>query len=156
MLADMTAADLAQEMIRRIPAHAPEWRNAREGDPGRALIDLFAWMGETILYRVNLLPRRQRLEFLRLLNLKLRAAKPARGVVQLTAKNPRQAAPAFVREGTRINGPVPFETRTPATYQPFEGQVYIKRRLGEEERAELAEVIDSLAEIYDIEIPDPY
>jgi len=156
MLADLSAAELAQEMIRRIPAHTPEWRNAREGDPGRALIDLFAWMGETILYRVNLLPRRQRIEFLRLLNLKLRAAQPARGVLQLVPKSAKQADPVFVAEATRINGPVAFETRTPVTVQPWEGQIYIKRRLSTDERAALAEVIDSLSELYGIEIADPY
>ena len=76
MLADLDAEALAQEMVRRIPAHTPEWSNPRVGDPGRTLIDLFAWLAETLLYRVNLIPERQRLEFLRLLNIPLRPAQP--------------------------------------------------------------------------------
>ena len=60
-LHDQTAEELAQDLIRQIPATTPEWRNPRPGDPGRTLIDLFAWMGDKLLYRVNLLPERQRL-----------------------------------------------------------------------------------------------
>ncbi|WP_134498155.1 putative baseplate assembly protein [Microvirga pakistanensis] len=155
-LADMTARDLADEMIRRIPAHTPEWKHVQTGDPGRVLIDLVAWMGETILYRVNLLPRRQRLEFLRLLGLKLRTATPACGLVALAHKKTAGAAPLFTPVGTRLNGPVPFETADPATVQPFEGRVYYKRRLEGDEADALKDVIDDLAELYGIDAADPY
>lgn len=155
-LADLRAEDLAEEMARRIPAHTPEWRNARPGDPGRTLIDLFAWLGETILYRANLTPRRMRLEFLNLLNLKQRPAQAATGLIQLAHKAPATAKPVFVAPGTRATAPVPFEVLTPATVQPFEGQVFVKRRLGEAERAELAEVLASLGEVYGIEDFEPY
>lgn len=156
MLADLDAKQLAEEMVRRIPAHAPEWKNARVGDPGRAIIDLLAWMGETILYRVNLLPRRQRLEFLRLLGLKLRPADAATGIVTLASKNPAQAAAAFVPESTRLQGPVTFETVGPITVQPFEGRLYYKRRLEDAESAALSSVLDDLAELYGVDAADPY
>ena len=42
------------EVVARIPAHTPEWTNPRIGDPGRTLIDLFAWLTDTLLYRANL------------------------------------------------------------------------------------------------------
>ncbi len=155
-LADMTAQQLAEEMIRRVPAHTPEWKNPQVGDPGRTLIDLVAWLGETILYRVNLLPRRQRLEFLRLLGLKLRAAEPARGLVTLAHKKARGAAPVLVKEGTRLEGPVPFETRATMTVQPFEGRLYYKRHLTGPEADALKEVIADLAELYGVEAADPY
>lgn len=155
-LADMTARDLADEMIRRIPAHTPEWKSAQQGDPGRTLIELVAWMGETILYRVNLLPRRQRLEFLRLLGLKLRPAEPAHGLVTLKHKKPAGAAPVFAPVGTRLEGPVPFETTGPITVQPIEGRVYYKRRLEGPEAEALKDVIDDLAELYGVETVDPY
>ena len=155
-LADMTAQQLAEEMVRRIPAHTPEWKNPQVGDPGRTLIDLVAWMGETILYRVNLLPRRQRLEFLRLLGLKLRAASPARGLVTLAHKKPKGAAPVFADAGARVDGPVAFETRGPITVQPFEGRAFYKRRLAGPEALALRDVIDDLAELYGVEAADPY
>ena len=84
--------DLVADMVRRVPAHTPEWTDLREGDPGRTLIDLFAWMGDTILYRANLIPERQRLAFLRLLGKPLRPAMPARGIVQVVSVDPTQTA----------------------------------------------------------------
>jgi hypothetical protein len=155
-LADMTAQQLADEMIRRIPAYTSEYFNPQLGDPGRTIIDLVAWMGETILYRVNLLPRRQRLEFLRLLGLQLRAAEPARGLVTLAHKKTTGVAPNFVAEGARLTGPVVFETRGPVTVQPFTGQVYYKRRLEDAEASALTDVINDLAELYGVETAEPY
>ncbi|MGB8818845.1 MAG: putative baseplate assembly protein [Rhizobiaceae bacterium] len=155
-LADLSAEDLSAEMVRRIEAHTPEWKNVQPGDPGRTLIDLFAWMGETILYRANLTPRRMRLEFLNLLNLKQRPAEPARGMLQLLPKVPSKARPTFVASGTRANGLVPFEVLSAATVQPFEGAAFIKRRLGEAERADLAEVLASLTDVYGVTLAEPY
>lgn len=155
-LADLSAQDLAEEMVRRIPAHTPEWRNARPGDPGRAMIDVFAWMGEALLYRANLTPRRMRLEFLNLLNLKQRPAQAAQGIVALKHKSPAAAAPLLVQGGTRVNGPVPFETTGAVTVQPFEGRVFIKRSLTEAETEEMADVLASLSELYGTAVVAPY
>ena len=155
-LADLSAKELADEMVRRIPAHTPEWRNARAGDPGRAMIDLFAYMGETILYRANLTPRRMRLEFLNLLNLKQRPATSARGLLALTHKAPAGAVPVFARPGVRINGPKVFETRAVATIQPLEGRVFIKRALDEDAMEELSDVLASLSEVYGVTDMAPY
>ena len=57
-LDDRSFDDLVADLVRRIPAHTPEWTDPRVGDPGRTLIDLFAWLGDTILYRANLIPVR--------------------------------------------------------------------------------------------------
>ena len=65
-LDDRRFDDLVEDLIARIPAHTPEWTNPRLGDPGRTLIELFAWLGDTLLYRANLIPERQRLVFLSL------------------------------------------------------------------------------------------
>ena len=76
-LDDRSFDDLVADLVRRIPAHTPEWTDPRLGDPGRTLIELFAWLGDTILYRANLIPERQRLSFLRLLGQGMRPAQPA-------------------------------------------------------------------------------
>src|SRR5204863_7006230 len=78
---DCSFDDPVSEALARIPAHTPEWTNPRLGDPGRTLIELFAWLTDTLLYRVNLIPERQRLSFLRLLGVQMRPAVPARGVL---------------------------------------------------------------------------
>ena len=55
--------DLVEELLSRVPAHTPEWV-PQAGDPGRTMLELFAWLADTILYRANLVPERQRLAFL--------------------------------------------------------------------------------------------
>src|SRR5438105_13005513 len=82
-LDDRSFDDLVQDVLARIPAHTPEWTNPRDGDPGRTLIELFAWLSDALLYRVNLIPERQRLAFLRLLGIKMRPAIPARGLISI-------------------------------------------------------------------------
>ena len=95
-LDDRSFDDLVADLVRRIPAHTPEWTNPREGDPGRTLIDLFAWLGDTILYRANLIPERQRLAFLRLLGAgdapRRAGARPRAGVDR--RRSAPRAAPA--------------------------------------------------------------
>ena len=66
-LDDRRFDDLVEDLLARIPAHTPEWTDPRLGDPGRTLIELFAWLGDALLYRANLIPERQRLVFLKLL-----------------------------------------------------------------------------------------
>ena len=73
-LDDRRFDDLVAEAITRVEAHTPEWSNIAPGDPGSALIDMFAWLAETILYRQNLIPLRQRRAFMNLLSVPLRPA----------------------------------------------------------------------------------
>src|SRR4051812_33892511 len=87
-LDDRRFDDLVDDLIARIPAHTPEWTNPRLGDPGRTLIELFAWLGDALLYRANLVPERQRLVFLKLLGMGLRPAQPACGIVSLSFAQP--------------------------------------------------------------------
>lgn len=155
-LHDQTAEELAADLIRQIPAHTPEWRNPRPGDPGRTLIDLFAWMGDKLLYRVNLLPERQRLAFLRLLDIGLRPAVPARGLLQLTHASPRDRLRADLPERSLVPGPVEFETTEDATILPLAGLACIKRKPTPEERASVAGIQTSLNSVYEIEASDPY
>ena len=74
VLDDRSYDDLVEELLARIPAHTPDWTHPRPGDPGRTVVELFAWLADTLLYRVNLIPERQRLAFLRLLGLEPRPA----------------------------------------------------------------------------------
>ena len=55
-LDDRSFDDLLEDLLARVPAHTPEWTNPRLGDPGRTLLELFAWLGDALLYRVNLIP----------------------------------------------------------------------------------------------------
>lgn len=68
-LDDRSFQDLVDEAKRRIPTYCPEWTNHNVSDPGVALIELFAWMSEMILYRVNQVPDRLYLHFLNMVGI---------------------------------------------------------------------------------------
>ncbi|HSL74027.1 MAG TPA: putative baseplate assembly protein [Ilumatobacteraceae bacterium] len=55
-LDDRRFQDLVDEAKRMIPQLCPEWTNHNLSDPGVALIELFAWMTETMLFRLNQAP----------------------------------------------------------------------------------------------------
>jgi len=147
-LDDRNFDNLVAELLARIPAHTPEWTDPRVGDPGRALIELFAWLGDTLLYRANLIPERQRLVFLKLLGMQLRPATAAHGLVSVGFASETAAEPITLRRGARVDGPPTFETRGELTILPVEGRVYAKRRLSEDEAKELAGVVNDLLDLY--------
>lgn len=140
--------DLVAELLARIPAHTPEWTDPRVGDPGRALVELFAWLGDTLLYRANLIPERQRLVFLRLLGMQLRPAIAARGMVTVGFDTTDPVEPVTIRRGARIDGPPTFETRSELTVLPVEGRMYTKRRLTDDETTSMAGVVGDLMDLY--------
>ncbi len=147
-LDDRSFDDLVADLVRRIPSHTPEWTNPREGDPGRTLIDLFAWLGDTILYRANLIPERQRLAFLRLLGQGVRPAVPATGIVQVTIDDPAATLPVTLPLHAVIDKPLPFETQTEVMAHAIEARAYLKRRPDAGEAARLHSLIPDLQELY--------
>ena len=68
-LDDRTFQDIVDEAKRLIPRYTPEWTNHNLSDPGVALIELFAWMSEMVLYRVNQVPDRLYVQFLNLVGI---------------------------------------------------------------------------------------
>ena len=68
-LDDRTFQDIVDEAKRLIPHYTPEWTNHNVSDPGVALIELFAWMSEMVLYRVNQVPDRLFVHFLNLVGI---------------------------------------------------------------------------------------
>jgi predicted phage baseplate assembly protein len=126
-LDDRRFDDLVAELVARIPAHTPEWTNPRIGDPGRTLIDLFAWLGDALLYRANLIPERQRLVFLRLLGQPLRPARPAGGLVSLSPKDGKPPQAFAFRPGAAFPSSLPFEASDEFTALPITAAAFYKR-----------------------------
>jgi len=147
-LDDRRFDDLVEDLLARIPAHTPEWTNPRLGDPGRTLIELFAWLGDSLLYRANLIPERQRLVFLKLLGQQMKPALPATGMVGLSYAQDTELAVSSLARGARIAGPVPFETLTETTVLPVSAEAYYKRSLDDTESARMAEVIEGLKSVH--------
>lgn len=69
--------DLINEAQERIPRFAPDWTNYNASDPGMALVQLYAWLSETILYDLNRVPDLNYIKFLNLLGVTPRPAQPA-------------------------------------------------------------------------------
>jgi hypothetical protein len=75
---------LVAEAKQRIPRYLPEWTDLNESDPGIALVELFAWMTEAVLYQLNAAPNALRLKMLQLLGYSTRPAQPAHTELQFT------------------------------------------------------------------------
>src|SRR2546430_1351550 len=87
-LDDRRYRQLLDEALARIPVHTPEWTNFNESDPGVTLLELFAFLTESLLFRCNQIPERNRQKFLQLLGVALRPASSARGIVTFSNENP--------------------------------------------------------------------
>jgi hypothetical protein len=66
-LDDRSFADLTGEARALIPALLPEWTDHNPSDPGVALIELFAWLTEMLIYQVDQVPDTHVERFLALL-----------------------------------------------------------------------------------------
>ena len=77
-LDDRRFQDLVNEAKEMIPRYCPEWTDHNVSDPGVTLIELFAYMVDLLLYRVNRVPDKMYLRFLDLLGIQLIEAVPAR------------------------------------------------------------------------------
>ena len=121
ILDDRSYEQLRDELVRRIPVYNPEWTDHNPSDPGITLLELFAFLGENLLYRFNQIPETTKLAFLKLLRIPLRPAQPARTLITLS--NPKAIVgdpPVRVDLGAVAKaGALPFEVRTEVTVAPW-------------------------------------
>lgn len=100
-LDDRTFEQIRDEAIRLIPQYCPEWTNYNPSDPGITLIELFSWMTETVLYRLNKVPEKVYLTLLDLIGVRLRPPLPARAMVTFHLVEGYQGG-TFVPRGTQV------------------------------------------------------
>ena len=86
-LDDLTFQDLVDEAKRRIPQLCSSWTDHNVSDLGITLIELFAYMTEQYLYRLNQVPEKNYIAFLNLLG-ELKPPRAARGAVTFTLTRP--------------------------------------------------------------------
>jgi hypothetical protein len=67
-LDDRRYIDLVAEALERIPTHSPQWTNYNPSDPGITLVELFAYLADMLLYRINRVTDDNTRKFLKLLN----------------------------------------------------------------------------------------
>jgi predicted phage baseplate assembly protein len=122
--------DLVDEARKRIINYAPEWTEYNLSDPGITLIELFAWMTELTLYRLNRVPEKNYIKFLEMLGLQLMPASSARTELTfwLSANlplNPGDNQTVIVPEGFEVRSELSDEevlfttTRTLEIFPPL-------------------------------------
>jgi predicted phage baseplate assembly protein len=130
-LDDRTFETLVADAKRRIPGYTPEWTDFNDSDPGITLVQLFAWLEEMILYRLNKVPDKNFIEFLKLIGIDLNPPTPAKGELTFHLSSPGPTSPpgsppnsealvVTVPQGTEVttsqpdaSGPIIFETDQP-------------------------------------------
>lgn len=100
-LDDRHFQDIVDEAKKRIPYYIEEWTDHNVSDPGVTMIELFAWMTDTILYRLNQVPDLHYVKFMELLGMNLREPVPARAMVTFWLSAPQDMQLA-IPEGTEV------------------------------------------------------
>jgi predicted phage baseplate assembly protein len=103
LLDDVRFQELVSEARTRIVRHAPEWTEHNVSDPGITLIELYAWLTELLVYRINRIPERLHFGLLALVGVEPRppecASVPVRFIID------RPGGGAAVPAGTEIASP---------------------------------------------------
>lgn len=100
-LDDRRFQDIVNEAKQLIPRYCPEWTDHNVSDPGVTLIELFAYMTDLILYRMNRVPEKNYLRFMDLIGMEQKASVAARTNVTFRLSAPQPAAITIPR-GTEV------------------------------------------------------
>ena len=109
--------DIVAELRTRIPRYTSEWTDFNDSDPGMTLVQLFAWLGDMLLYRMAQVPELNYLKFLELLGIELQPAAPAVAEITFPLAVPAPRPFVIIPLRTQVSaesgdapGPVIFET----------------------------------------------
>jgi hypothetical protein len=60
LLDDRSYEQLRDEVVRRIAVYSPEWTDSNQSDPGITLVELFAFLADTLLWLIDERQRQRR------------------------------------------------------------------------------------------------
>ncbi|MDQ4054030.1 MAG: putative baseplate assembly protein [Actinomycetota bacterium] len=119
---DSIVAEMRSRISRYTPEWTPVWSDLNDSDPGITMLQVFAWLGEMLAYRMNQVPALNYLKFLQLLGVELRAAEPAQVQIGFQMKAAHPKPTAIVPLGTQViaeteggGPPLVFEATTALT-----------------------------------------
>lgn len=108
--------DIVDDVKRQIGLRCPEWTDHNVSDPGVTLIELFAYMTEMMLFRLNQVPERNYIKFLELIGLSLEMPQPARTDLRFILTSPIRDDPEWdsfeVRYAARTTVAATLRTET--------------------------------------------
>jgi predicted phage baseplate assembly protein len=117
---------LVDEARRRIIHYCPEWTDYNLSDPGITLIELFAWMTEMMVYRLNRVPEKNYIKFLEMIGTRLQPASSARAEVTFYLSVPFPITP---EDDTVVTVPQGLEVATRPTEEESEVTYTVDDRL---------------------------
>lgn len=100
-LDDRDFDQLVAEARRWIARTSPQWTDTSPSDPGMVILELFAFLTETMIYRLNRLPEKAYVEFLRLMGVVLKPPVAASVRLKFTLNKP-QNKPVEIPRGVRV------------------------------------------------------
>jgi len=113
-LDDRKFQDIVHEARSKIPLYCPKWTDYNLSDPGITLIELFAWMVDMLLYRLNRVPEKNYIKFMELIGIQLEPPKPAITKITFRLSAPQPEAITIPR-GTEV-ATVQTETQEAITF----------------------------------------
>ncbi|WP_272143448.1 putative baseplate assembly protein [Stigmatella ashevillensis] len=131
-LDDRTFRQLLEEAHLRMAGKCPEWASLSPHDPEKVLLEAFAHLTEMMLHRLNRLPEKAYVEFLRLLGVRLHPPSAASVALRFSLEVPAEY-PVDVPRGTRVTGargevgtePVVFSTAEAVRILPGASEVRV-------------------------------
>ncbi len=123
-LDDRHFQDIVDQAKLLIPHYCREWTDHNVSDPGVTLIELFAWMTDMLLYRVNQVPEKNYIKFLELIGVRLEEPRAASAPITfyLSAAQPTEVViPADTEVATVRTETSPatiFTTESALTIRP--------------------------------------
>jgi Baseplate J-like protein len=91
-LDDRTFTDLVEAAKLQIRQRCPEWNDLSPGDPGIVLLEAFAFLTETMIYRLNRIPEKAYIEFLKLIGVRLTPSSAAQVTLEFSLSKPQSQA----------------------------------------------------------------
>jgi hypothetical protein len=117
-LDDRSFDQLVDAAVTRIRQVSPEWTDLSPSDPGIVLVDVFAYLTEALIYRLNQVPDKLYIEFLRLIGVRLEP--PAAASVTLHFRRTRRGPAIEIPRGTRITVDRPATGSEPPVFATAE------------------------------------
>ena len=144
-LDDRDFEQLVEEAKRRIQQSCPEWTDLSPSDPGMVLLELFAFLTESMIYRLNRIPEKAFIEFLRLIGVRLQPPAAA-GATLAFSRAGESDQKVEIPRGTRVTlsrsdgggEPPVFTTARTVTILPGETSVDVRAYHCDLVEAELA------------------
>jgi predicted phage baseplate assembly protein len=145
-LDDRHFQDLVSEARLKITRACPEWTEHNVSDPGITLIELFAWMTEMTIYRLNRVPDKLHVALLELLGIRLDGPNAAQTSLRFRLSSP-PAEPLLIPGGQTEVGTARTPTEEPIIFQvdedflipPMQPAAYVLQRGGQVKSVGLAD-----------------